>query len=123
MMFDMLMNRYDTTTGGPAEKWRELMRAIGDLVVDYGNLPPGLHARLAQVNAIWAAGSADEEFLRSVKLECWEFLEDKHGNSTSIVDQEDRAIRAFLCLLEPAGDDVAASDTADWIDEMLSPGA
>jgi hypothetical protein len=32
MIFDALIRRYNTATGGLAEKWRELMCAIGDLV-------------------------------------------------------------------------------------------
>jgi hypothetical protein len=120
-IYDTLMARYRATTGSLAEQWRALMSAIGLLIVTYDNLPDLLRARLALVNTAWSAGSVDAAFLRAVEIECWEFLDAKHGNSTAIVDQEDRAVRAMLCLLEPNGDALAASDTANWVDEMLNP--
>jgi hypothetical protein len=120
-MFEDLMARYNGAEGGPTGQWQALMRGIGGLVADRGGLPRDLQARLIQVNASWNAGSADDELLRSVKLECWAYLKAKHGNSTTVADQEDRAIRAMLALVEPAGDAEAACDMADWVAEMLSP--
>jgi hypothetical protein len=119
MIYNALMACYKAAKGGPADKWRALMSEIGALVASYGYLPEPLQARLEQVNMTWSTGVVDPDFLRSVKLESWEFLEAKHGNSSSVVDREDRAVRAMLCLLEPAGDAGAASDTSSWVDEML----
>jgi hypothetical protein len=119
-IYDTLMARYRATAGSLAEQWRALMSAIGLLIVTYDNLPELLRARLELVNTAWGEGRVDPAFLRTVKIECWEFLDAKHGNSTAIVDREDRAVRAMLCLLEPNGDALAASDTASWVDEMLS---
>jgi hypothetical protein len=118
-MFESLIACYNGAGGGPVEQWRALMRAIGRLVADYGHLPPELHSRLIEVNAAWEEGNADKELLMSVKLECWAYLQAKSGNSTTVADKEDRAIRAMLCLVEPAGDREAASETADWTEEML----
>ncbi len=98
------------------------MLAVGSLLDSrQDDLPPALQQRLAEVNPQWASNSVNEEFLLNVKRECWEFLKAKHGNSADIVDKEDRTVRAMLCLLEPAGDKVAASDLADWIADMLGP--
>jgi hypothetical protein len=121
MIYNALMARYNGAAAESADKWAALMSAIGALVVSYGNLPRPLQERLEQVNRAWRADGVDPEFLRCVKHECWEFLQAKHGNSTAIVDREDRAVRAMLGLLEPAGDDIAASDTASWVEEMLRP--
>jgi hypothetical protein len=60
--------------------------------------------------------------LLSIKLECWEFLQAKHATSVAIVDREDRAVRAMLGVLEPSGDPVAAHDTANCVDALLSLG-
>jgi hypothetical protein len=119
VIFENLMVRYDGTAGEPADKWRALMQAIGVLLTRSGGLPAELQPRLIQINAAWDADSADAALLRSAKLECWAYLKAKHGNSTTIADKEDRAVRAMLCLLEPGGDAVAASDTANWAAEML----
>src|SRR5262245_56581782 len=121
MIYDTLMAGYRATSGSAAEKWRALMSAIGPLIVADDNLPDLFQASLEQVKVAWRAGNVDRDFLQSVKVECWEFLKAKHGNSAAIVDREDRAVRAMLCVLEPSGDAVAADDTANWVDEMLGP--
>jgi hypothetical protein len=105
-----------------AAKWRAFMVAVGSLVASRrDDLPPALQLRLDEMNSQWTSGTVGEEFLLNVKLECWAFLTEKHGNSAAIVDREDRTVRAMLCLLESAGDEVEASDNADWLADMLGP--
>jgi hypothetical protein len=119
MIAKTLMSRYDSAAGGAAAKWRALMVEIGSVVAQCGELPPNLLGRLNEVRSEWDSGNATEDLRSAVKRECWSFLEGKHGNSSSIVDREDRTIRAMLCLLESPGDREAAYDLAGWVEDML----
>jgi hypothetical protein len=121
MLADELFSQYEQAGGGDAGKWRALMMAVGDQVSQDGNLPPAIAAKIHEVHAGWAAGVVQEDFLLQVKRECWAFLQAKHGNSVTIQDREDRAVRAALSLLDPSGDEEAADGVADWVDQMLSP--
>lgn len=121
-MAENLILSYSEAAGDAAAKWREFMLAVGSLLASRRDeLPSALQLRLDEVNSQWASGAVSDEFLMNVKRECWAFLRAKHGNSGAIVDQEDRTIRAMLGLLQPAGDEVAARDKADWIADMLGP--
>jgi hypothetical protein len=118
--FEDLIQSYNDAVGDATAKWREFMLAAGSLLASRRDeLPPALRQRLDDVNSQWAADTVHWYFLRDVKLECWAFLEAKHGDSIAIVDQEDRAVRAMLTLLEPFGDELAATDAADWLAVML----
>jgi len=119
MIARSLMSRYDNADGGVADKRRALMVEAGSVVAECGELPPQLLRRLNQVRSEWDAGNASKDLRSAVKHECWSFLQGKHGNSYSIVDREDRTIRAMLCLLESPDDRGAASDLAEWVQEML----
>jgi hypothetical protein len=46
----------------------------------------------------------------------WQFLEAKNGNSTTILDADDRALRPALTALEPVND---ARTAADWLETVL----
>lgn len=118
-MAEALMSLYDGAEGGAAAKWRALMVAIGSLVASCGELSTQLSGRLSEVRSAWDSRDISERFNNDVKRECWSFLQEKYGNSYTILDREDRVIRAMLCLLESPGNRQAASDMAGWVEEML----
>jgi hypothetical protein len=100
MLADELMPRYHGAEAGAEAKWRALMTAIGSVVAERGELPPHLHERLGEVQARWASGATSGVSLLEVKLECWSFLDTRHGgDTTSIVDLEDQTVRDAV----PAG--------------------
>lgn len=117
---DAAWQAYTTAQGDERDQWRALVLRSADLVQEYGHLPATLAAYLPKLIALWRSGEPDREVLAHTKRECWTFLKTKHGNSVDILDCEDRAVRAMLCLVEPAGDRQYASDTASCLDDMLT---
>lgn len=67
-------------------------------------VPHQLRAGLVEACARWFAvqptGSLEE-----ARVECWKFLEAKHGNSTTVADREDMAVRALICVLWDEADE------------------
>lgn len=68
-------------------------------------VPPSLRAALVQGCARWLAGARTNGALEEARVECWKFLEAKHGDSTTIADREDIAVRALICVLWDEADE------------------
>ena len=47
----------------------------------------------------WFAPSPVDRPLAGLAAECWSYLEAKNGNSTTVADREDVAVRTLLCVL------------------------
>lgn len=62
-------------------------------------VPYSLRAALVEACARWFAGVQPNGSLEEARVECWKFLEAKYGNSTTVEDREDLAIRALICIL------------------------
>ena len=62
-------------------------------------VPHSLRAGLVAGCARWFAGMQPERSLTRYRVECWKFLDAKHGNSTTVADREDMAVRALICIL------------------------
>ena len=83
--------------GDPAERWPHLMLVM---VAELNATPVPLPAELAGVRddarAHRQGDDSRREDLEVAHVACWKYLEQKHGNSVAIVDDEDRLIRASL---------------------------
>jgi hypothetical protein len=76
---------------------------------------------LGTARRVWdGAGPTDSVQLLDSKITCWTYLDEKHGNSTTIADPEDRVLRALLCVLEPESDSADMSDGVEWFAAMLN---
>lgn len=84
-------------------------------------LPESLRGALAQACLRWfSSPTLGEASLHQAAAHCWTYLETKHGNSTSIVDREDVAIRTLLCALVDDLPDMDELDmTIDFLVSML----
>jgi hypothetical protein len=69
---------------------------------------------LAKAHSFWMGEAVDPVTLMEGKQACWQFLERKNGDSTTISDAEDRWVRGTLCLLDPPGDDCDLEGRLEW---------
>ena len=84
-------------------------------------LPAELAGVLDDARAYWQGDESRREDVKVAHVACWKYLRRKHGNSSSIVDDEDRLIRAALCVLDPDPEgDQGAADRAEWLCDMLN---
>lgn len=82
-------------------------------------LPRALRASLISACSRWfGEPTGAHPPLRQLAADCWAYLETKHGNSSSIVDREDIAIRTLLCVLDD--EPPAAADLDMTIDFLVS---
>lgn len=95
------------------------MVSIGDAIAEQASLPSDALETLRTLRCEWNTGQPDPSVLVEANIRIWRQLKAKHGNSTTIVDAADRALRALLCLAYPRNDDFR-SDTIGWAAEMLS---
>lgn len=81
-------------------------------------LPESLRYALALACERWYAGATDAASLQAASVDCWDFLEAKHGTSTVIADRTDAAVRALICVL---WDEVPGVDEVDMTLEFFAP--
>lgn len=74
-------------------------------------VPSSLRSALVAACARWL-GDVRVDSLEAERVACWVFLEEKHGTSTAIVDPEDVAVRAMICLLWGEDEPVTDIDLA-----------
>lgn len=101
------------------DEYRSAMNRICSLLVERGGLPSHLRPTVDALVVDWTNGIPDHATLALAKAALWAFLEAKHGDTTTIADGEDRAVRAALCLADPPGK-FDASDLEDWAHQMLA---
>jgi hypothetical protein len=72
-------------------------------------LPETGRKALNLATAFWLRGQGQAESLLTARIDCWNYLDSKH-RSTDILDREDAAMRAVMCVLyaEPESDDFSA---------------
>ena len=93
---------------------------IIEMIRERRTVPAEVSAPVETLIDAWESGTPDPEALLAAKTALWTFLEDKHGTSTVIQDEHDRAVRAALCLAEPVGTSDPA-DLLEWATSMLRP--
>ncbi|WP_426344819.1 hypothetical protein ACN9MU_15265 [Pseudoduganella sp. R-32] len=95
-----------------------LMCRCMQLVSEY--LPPVGGDALQQATRFWLDQSLDGTSLEDARISCWRYLNSKHGNSTSIDDKEDAAMRALLCVLyEKPQSDEFTEESLYWFVDMF----
>jgi hypothetical protein len=107
---------------GLAERWPDLMLVmVTELEATPVSLPPELAGVLVNARAYWQGDISRRADLEAARIACWAYFQQKNGNSVAIVDDEDRLIRASICVLDPEpGDLENASDRAEWLCDMLN---
>lgn len=102
------------------DEHREAMEQISALLRARGQLPVEVASTVEALQTAWSAGVPDKALLAGAKEHLWSDITDKHGDSVTITDAEDRTVRAALCLAEGPGDSWPG-DLLDWADQMLAP--
>lgn len=104
----------------PAEAHALLMQFLTDGVMLIGPfLPPVGENALGTAIRYWNSGAGSPKDLDAARVACWEFLDAK-GSNVAIKDEEDAAMRALLCVLQPSPrKDAHPADVANWFANML----
>lgn len=100
------------------ERYRTAMSQITALIRERGEVPAQLAAHVDAAIALWDTPTPDLDMIVSTNRALWRFIEEKHGNSTTISDQEDRTVRAALSLTVLPGQE-DPTDLLEWAQEML----
>ncbi len=99
--------------------WRHLMRSMLRELSNSGSPLPSAGSRVFQIaRDHWWNDEPDDDRLLAAKIACWQYLDAQQPGAEG--GREDRLMRALLCVLEPGGDEEAASDTAEWFAAMMT---
>jgi hypothetical protein len=102
------------TIGDHKKQSAALMPELCDLVERHEDLlPHELKRYMALASRYWKNRVGSSKDLEAARIACWEFLE-KKGRSTGIVDAEDAAIRALICVLYDESIDAEFLDDATY---------
>ena len=63
------------------------------------SIPDSLRSAAVEAGARWFAGLDKPGSLEPARVACWNFLEAKNGNSTTVADRTDIAVRGLICVL------------------------
>ena len=102
------------------ERLRRAMLAMAEEQSSRSGAPHELVPVLARAEAFWSGEAVDPVTLTEGKQACWQFLERKNGDSTTIGDAEDRWVRGMLCLLDLPSDDGDLQDRLAWFRLMVT---
>ena len=104
----------------PGQSWTRFNLAMtAELQRFADSLPPWAIAHLQTADAYWRGDDSRREALLDARLAAWNFLETKNRSSVTIVDNEDRLIRALICVLF-ADDDGDHDMTAEFFADMIN---
>ena len=103
-------------------KRRRFMVSVGRALEAYGHIPAAAEDVFRRLLAAWESeANPDTDALLDARVEIWQILDAKNaGDSTRIIDEVDRSLRALLCLAEPDDDSSDLWYSAGWAAEMLS---
>jgi hypothetical protein len=86
--------------GDPSQWWARLNLAMSAELWRFGDsLPAWAVADLETADAYWRGDNSRRDDMLAARLAAWNFLDTKNGSSVTIVDNEDRLIRALICVL------------------------
>lgn len=109
------------TIGDEKKQSAALMPELCGLVERHEDLlPHGLKTYVELASRYWKGRVGSSKELESARIACWDFLE-KKGRSTGVVDAEDAAIRALICVLYDESIDAEfLDDTTYWFFSVLN---
>lgn len=105
----------------PNEQWPTFARAVVAEVRAAGGMSAEAAQFVEAAAALWSRRPGAAEVLAH-KQAVWAFLEAKNGDTTTVRDGDDRALRAVLAALEHDRDLDFAHDSAEWVDAVLTGG-
>ena len=90
-----------SVTEGVAAMWLMSVAAMA-MAAD---IPATLRPAMAAAVSRWYANAVDQPSLEPARVACWRFLDAKNGNSTTIDDRIDVAVRTLICVLWDAANE------------------
>src|SRR5690606_36006389 len=116
--------RATTDAVASAERVSEATAALWVMTVEVLQMaslvPFELRPALVGAGQRWYLQSPDGPKLEPWRVASWQFLEAKHGNSTTVIDRVDVAVRGLICVLwdeEPTGDEV--DSTLEYLGSVM----
>ncbi len=108
---------------GNERAWNDLMiELLAQLESMRDRLPPTGVRALEVAQNYWDGRAGQLADLSDAKAACWQYLDAHSSNSTEIGREDQRLVRAILCVLEPAGDAEAIANTSEWFATMVDRG-
>jgi hypothetical protein len=109
-----------TTTEGISSTAAAMWVMVVQALAMAAHVPIELRQALVAASARWYTRDCDPPRLEEWRVASWRFLQAKHGNSTTVIDLSDVAVRALICVLwddEPSGED--ADMSLDYLGSLL----
>lgn len=119
MIYDKLIAAFDNAEEGA--RWRSFARAVIAEAGAATELTDQVNAYVDRAARAWR-DQPSEDLLTALRVEIWGYLKAKNGDSTTIADADDRALRAVITALVSDGTRGAAVDAADWVEMVLMRG-
>ena len=117
MIYERLIGAFES--GDDGMRWRSFARAVIAEIRSAGTSSSDAMELVERATQTWDR-AADEQDLLVLKADVWRFLTAKNGDTTSIRDADDRALRALLTVLDPNGDRAKVEDAAEWVETVLT---
>jgi hypothetical protein len=96
-----------------------MLMFLAELRPFQGALPAVGVRAMSTANLYWNdLGKVEAAQLVAARVAIWGYLDQKHGNSTTIDDREDHMLRATLCVLHDEHDDL--EDLAYFFRDMVA---
>lgn len=98
-----------------------MLTLLGWLRRDVDGMPAVATDALGAADRHWRLGVGTADDLTAARVACWQHLDAKNGNSTTIDGLGDYLTRAAICLLYPEHSDGEDNlvETAHWFREFL----
>ena len=111
------MNGYDAlrsatrrrVTSGLTEPQAAMLTIVLEVLALAGHVPTELRRTVVAAATRWYLGVSGGEALEPMRVACWQYLERRHGNSTTVTDLTDLSVRGLICVLyddEPTLEDI-----------------
>ena len=95
--------------GGLTEPQAAMLAIVLEVMALAGYVPEELRRAVVAASTRWFLGVSGGEALEPMRAECWHYLDRRHGNSTTVADLTDLAVRGLICVLyndEPELEDI-----------------
>jgi hypothetical protein len=120
---DAFADQLSLNSSDPAN-YERLMKALTAVVgLVATDLPPVGLEGLDAARRRWVEAEVPGTYLLEHRVACWHYLDAKHGDSTTIDDRQDHAVRAVIALLFEWSDVApheSLYETADFTFQMAA---
>lgn len=102
---------------GPALAWASVARRTVSALRTRSTTAQA-DAFVLEAERVWDSDNPEPAVLERLRVQVWRYLDTKNGNSTTIVDAEDKALRCLIGMLFPFTTRDNVADTVEWSEQM-----